>query len=438
MNVRWLFAVLATLTILVPSAAVDAASSAPTPANQALLDWNAIGVQTMINPPVGTTLPTFQTEGLIYMSYMQAAVYDAVTAIEGGYQPYKVSLVPPAGATAQGATIGAAYEILGTYFPSHKVPRLDAAYAASVGALAAGAADPGLAFGKQVADQLIALRATDGRNGPTAWYSFPPAGPGAWSVPTPDNVAARTATPQTPWIAHMTPFLLTSAAQFRANAPVSLKTRAYAQDLNEVKDYGGQNADTLRTAAQTDVARFWTANTITQYNTLLRSLAAGRSVESTARLLAMGNMVTTDSAIECFDSKYAYSFWRPIQAIRAAATDGNSLTSADPNWMPALAPTPNHPEYPSAHGCVTGAIANVLAAFLGTSRIDVAVPGINPTTKTFDGYTRTFEDVSDITRDIENARVWAGYHFRESVEAGVEIGGKTAHYALDRYFLPTG
>ncbi|MDX6400161.1 MAG: hypothetical protein QOF27_767 [Gaiellaceae bacterium] len=439
MNVRRLFVVLATLTILVPSAGVDLAASTPTPANQALLDWNSIGVQTMTSPPAGTTLPTFQTEGLIYMSYLQAAVYDAVTAIEGGYQPYKVSLSPPAGATAQGATIGAAYEILGTYFPSHKIPRLNAAYDTSVAALPAGAADPGLAFGKQVADQLIAIRSTDGRNGSNAWYSFPPAGPGAWSVPTPDNVAPRTATPQTPWVAHMTPFLLTSASQFRSDPPPAVTSSEYADGLNEVKAYGGQNADTLRTTAQADVARFWTANTITQYNTLFRTLAAGKSAEDTARLLAIGNMVGADAAIACFDSKYTYSFWRPIQAIRAADTDGNAATSGDPNWKPFLAPTPNHPEYPSAHGCVTGSEANVLSDLLGTNRINVAIPGINPATGVFDpGYTRTFEKVNDMTRDIADARVWAGYHYRESVVQGVNIGRKTEHYALKHYFLPTG
>jgi hypothetical protein len=445
MNVRGLLAVLAVLTILVPSAAVDLAGSTPPPPNQVLLDWNAIGVQTMINPPttgtppVPVTLPTFQTEGLIYMTYMQAAVYDAVTAIEGGYQPYKVSLSPPAGATAQGATIGAAYEILATYFPSHKALRLDAARNASIATLPAGASDPGLAFGKQVADELIAIRSTDGRNASSAWYSFPPAGPGAWSVPTPDNVAARTATPQTPWVAHMTPFMLTSASQFRADPPPSVTSPGYAVGLNEVKAYGGRNADTLRTTAQANVARFWTANTITQYNTLLRSLAAGKSIEDTARLLAIGNMVPTDSAIACFDSKYAYSFWRPIQAIRGADTDGNSATTGDSNWTPFLAPTPNHPEYPSAHGCVTGSMANLLADLLGTNRINVAMPGLNPATNAFDpGYTRTFAKVNDMTRDIADARVWAGYHYRESVVQGVNIGRKTEHYAVMHYFLPAG
>jgi hypothetical protein len=437
--VRRLLVVLATLTILVPSAAADLAGSTPTPANQALLDWNAIGVQTVVSPPAGTTLPTFQTEGLIYMSYLQAAVYDAVTAIEGGYQHYAVNLSPPAGATAPGATIGAAYEILGTYFPSHKAPRLDAAYAASVATLSAGAADPGLTFGKEVADQLIALRATDGRNGPTAWYSFPPAAPGAWSVPTPDNVAARTATPQTPWVAHMTPFLLENASQFRSDPPPALTSGKYAAGLNEVKAYGGRNADTLRTTAQANVARFWTANTITQYNTLFRSLASGKSAEETARLLAIGNMVGTDAAIACFDSKYTYSFWRPIQAIRAADADGNPATAGDSSWTPFLAPTPNHPEYPSAHGCVTGSEAEVLADLLGTNRINVAIPGLNPTTNVFDpAYTRTFGKVNDLTREIEYARVWAGYHYRESVVQGVNIGRKTAHYALKNYFLPTG
>lgn len=435
MNRRGLLVLVAVLTILVPSAATDLAASTPPPVNQALLDWNTIGVQTMLNTlPVTLDRARFQTEGLIYMSYMQAAVYDAVTAIEGGYQPYAVSLSPPAGATVQAAAIGAAYEILWTYFPLHRATRLDPAYASSVAALPAGAADPGLAFGKQVADQLIAIRSTDGRNDSSAWYSFPPVGPGAWSVPTPDGGAT---TPQTPWVAHMTPFMLTSSSQFRSDPPPSVTSPEYAAGLNEVKAYGGRNADTLRTPAQANVARFWTANTITQYNTLFRALAAGKSAEDTARLLAMGNMVATDSAIACFDSKYAYSFWRPIQAIRAADTDGNPATTGDPTWTPLFVPTPNHPEYPSAHGCVTGSMAHLLADWLGTNRIDVAMPG-NPPVGAFGSYTRTFVKVNDMTRDIADARVWAGYHYRESVVQGVNIGRKTEHYAVRHYFLPTG
>jgi len=236
----------------------------------------------------------------------------------------------------------------------------------------------------------------------------------------------------------MTPFLLNSASQFRADPPPSVTSPEYAAGLNEVKAYGGQNLDTKRTTAQANVAIFWTANTINQYNTLFRTLAAGKSVEQTARMLAIGNMVPTDAAIECFDSKYAYSFWRPIQAIRAADTDGNPATTGDPNWTPFLAPTPNHPEYPSAHGCVTGSEAHVLADLLGTNRINVAVPGLDPANRTFDGYTRTFAKVNDMTRDIADARVWAGYHYRESVVQGVNIGRKTAQYALKHFFLPTG
>jgi hypothetical protein len=149
--------------------------------------------------------------------------------------------------------------------------------------------------------------------------------------------------------------------------------------------------------------------------------------------------VVADAGIACWDSKYTYSFWRPIQAIRGAGLDGNPMTEPDASWTPFLAPTPNHPEYPSAHGCLTSALAHALQVSLGTTRIDVDIPGVNPATGAFDpAYTRHFERVTDVTREIVDARVWAGYHFRGSVVEGVNVGHKVAHYDLDRYFLPAG
>jgi hypothetical protein len=255
---------------------------------------------------------------------------------------------------------------------------------------------------------------------------LPAAGPGVWSLPTPDGTATA---PQTPWIRQLTPFMLESASQFRPGAPDAITSEGFRADLAEVRAYGGA-ASAVRTAEQTIVARFWSANIINQYNLTLRSLASqqGMSLDAAARLLAMGNMAVADASIACWDAKYTYSFWRPVQAIRL---------SGDPTWTPLLAPTPNHPEYPSAHGCVTSAFANALAAALGTRRIAVDVPGINPATGLLDpAYTRHFNTVSAMTREIENARVWGGLHYRSSVVAGVELGRDVARYDLRRNFQP--
>lgn len=424
--------VLATAVAALTLPAATAAMRLDTPAaaaSQVLLDWNTIGVNTMLKAP------TFQSEGFIYMSYTQAAVYDAITAIKGGYRPLLVKVKAPAGASSDAAAAAAAHAILVHFFPA-QAQTLDAAYASTLAAISGGSSNPGVAVGEQAARAVIGKRESDGLNGSISWYSLPTAGAGMWSVPTVDNVAARTATPQTPWVAKVTPFVLKRASQFRPAAPESLSSAQWVADYNEVKAFGGQDpARTSRTADQATVARFWTANNIAQYNNTLRAIAALRNLgpEQTARLLAMGNVVVTDAAIACFDAKYAYSFWRPIQAIRG--DDGNPATTPDSNWKPFLAPTPNHAEYPSAHGCVTSAFGAALAKFLGSSRVNIDIAGVNPASKVFEpGYTRHFDRVADLNAEIVNARVWAGYHYRTSVEVGLKLGTQVARYDLARAF----
>jgi hypothetical protein len=155
----------------------------------------------------------------------------------------------------------------------------------------------------------------------------------------------------------------------------------------------------------------------------------------TVRLLAAGNMVSTDAGMACFDSKYTYRFWRPVTAIRNADLDGNPATSADPAWTP-LVTTPNHPEYPSQHGCVTSALAQVIANAVGSTSIDATVPGATGGGTTLTT-TQTFATVGDLLTQLVNARVWIGFHYRNSVVKGENLGTSVANWALQRYFLPT-
>jgi len=138
-------------------------------------------------------------------------------------------------------------------------------------------------------------------------------------------------------------------------------------------------------------------------------------------------MVGTDAGIACFDSKFHYRFWRPITAIRA---DG---LNADESWS-ALFATPNHPEYPSQHGCVTSALAETIAHALGTTNINVTIQGLPVAPAT--SATRTYATVGDIESQLVNARVWIGFHYRHSVIAGEDLGNSVAAWTLDRYFLP--
>ena len=264
-------------------------------------------------------------------------------------------------------------------------------------------------------------------------YGQGPLTPGVWIFAPPPSAQSA----QTPWVAFMKPFMLESPSQFRPGPPLQLTSNKYATQLAELQAYGSATS-TVRTAEQTNIAEFWNANAINQVNQTQRDLdnAHGFDLVETARGLAMANLTNSDAGIACFDAKYYYTFWRPVTAIQHADIDGNDRTTADPTWTPLLT-TPNHPEYPAAHGCLTSSDAEVAAELLDTHRIEIDIAGAvgrNVTTLTT---SRHYATVEDLDREIVNARVWAGLHFRDSCEVGVELGRDVADWALDRYFQPT-
>ena len=383
-----------------------------------VLDWNATAAATLL----ASGKP--QPESMVYIGLTQAAVYDAVIAIEGGFEPYLIVPAVPPGSSSPAAAAAAAYGVLVTYFPAQK-PALDAAYAASLAGIPDGPAeDRGVLVGQQVAAGLVAARIDDGRDDPETFAPTP--GPGVWR-PTPPALLAA----QTPWMATMKPLLLRSAAQFRPAPPPALGSMRYARDFRETRLYGAKSGS-LRTAEQTETARFWTELVQQQHNRTLRNLVTrlGLDLREAARALALGTAVMADSLIACWDAKYAYGFWRPVTAIPAGDTDGNDRTAADPAWEP-LAPTPNHPEYPSAHTCVTAGLGAAAAALVGRDRIELDVAS------TVTGTTRHFHHVNDLERDIENARVYVGYHWRTSGEVGSQLAEQVAGWALQCYFRVT-
>ena len=399
---------------------------------QVALDWNANAVDAVRAartldgvPPGAPPRALFQPEGLLYMSYVQAAVYDAVTHLDHRYQPYHRFQANPHQASLQAAVIAASYHTL-VFYLGDPGGVLATKYAAAIAALPADASTAqGIAVGQAAAADIEALRANDGRNAIISTpYGQGPAAPGLW-VFTPGSLQYA----QTPWLAFMRPWTLTSAAQFRTPPPPALDSAQYATDLNETRAYGAVNS-AVRTPEQTAIAYFWNANVINQYNQTLRDAAIqhGMDLVDTARLLAMGMMVTADAGIGCWDAKYHYQFWRPVTAIR------NDPTAPDPIWSPLVA-TPNHPEYPSAHGCVTSALAAVLAHALGTDTIDVTMPGAQGGATTLTT-SRHFATVQELENQIVDARVWIGFHYRTSVVVGEGLGSAVADWALQRYFLP--
>jgi hypothetical protein len=398
----------------------------PAVSPDAVLTWNTNAVTA-----VRASAPAkFQTEGMIYMSYVQAAVYDAVTKIEGRYEPYHdFSVVVSPDASVQAAIAAATRTILDNYLPDQQ-GAVDGKYTTYLGTLTGNVAG-GVAVGEAAATDIIGLRAGDGRNAATPTYgTIGPILAGQWQL----QMAGQTA--QTPWVATTRPFLLERPSQFRAKPPPSLDSHLYAKDLNEVEAIGAINSP--RTTEQTETAYFWNANVISQYNQTMQNVVMQHDLDllAAARLFAMGELVTTDAGIACFDSKFFYQYWRPITAIRNAEKDGNPGTTADSSWSPVLA-TPNHPEYPSQHSCFTSALTDAVAAALQTKHLDVTIPG---STKggTALTTTRHFDDVDDVQQQIPDARVWLGFHFRNSAVQGLKLGNHVADWALDRYFQPVG
>ena len=384
-------------------------------------DWSAIAQTTIVTnagrPPSGT---------IVDAAYVFAAVYDAVNAIDRRYTTFAVSVSASPSASQEAAAAAAAHHVLKTFFPTQQA-FLDGALAASMAAIPPGPArDQGNAVGVQVATAFLALRANDGRNAVVS-YAFG-SGPGVYQL-TP-GAPAPPASPATPWVAQMKPFALESPWQFRAEGPPDLTSAKWGEDLNEVKAYGVLN-NSSRTPEQTEIGLFYAEHPGAQLMRNLRNFAAAQSmsVADRARLMAILHITTADALIAVFDSKYFYNFWRPVTAIRAADTDGNDATEPDPGWV-TLAPTPNHPEYPAAHGAVSTSYAEALRHFFGTKKITVTL------NSTVTGTSHTFHNTDDIIKEIIAARIYGGMHYRTSGVHGSVIGRKVAHWVDKNYFQP--
>jgi hypothetical protein len=421
MKLRLLVAVAAVAVL----AAAPAAHAVALPPGNAALQWNKIAEDTAVGAGA------FQGEAFLYLAYVSEAMDRAVNPGERN------------GQSADAAAAQAAHDILVHYFPA-KASDLDALLDASLAGVPNTAAKRnGIKFGGLAADKIIRERAGDGLQTPiasTSPFATLPFGPGVWRL-TP----AAFAKPQTPWMATMRPFVLASADQFLPAPPPSLQSQEWVDAFNEVKSLGAVNSAT-RTADQTAVASFWSANVNRQWGMLTRNLASslGLDVPDAARWFAMVDVTMADAAIAFMNAKYHYLFWRPVTAIDPMSVtndgfgpvpgfdDGNPATAEQVGWRPLLA-TPNHPEYPSAHATLTSAIAEVLTRYLGTANINVDVQGMPNFSMT-----RHFDTADQLRTEVENARVWAGLHYRFSVNAGAELGREVADYDLDHAFSTGG
>jgi hypothetical protein len=411
---------IATGTCLVVPSTADASAEAGAP-DTFVSQWDAIGSQAL----TAAALPP--TDGHTIFAYESIAVYDAVTALRPGYEPFAVRATAPAGASVEAAVAAAAHRILVHYVPGQAAALLDPAYASSLAGISAGQSkSDGIALGEQVAAELISVRADDGFRAPVTYTPPNPPVPGVW-LPTAPTPPAGT------YLGRMRPFALDSADQFRPAGPPALDSKRWAHEFNEVKDLGSSSSPT-RTPDQTIAARFWAEAPVQQGHNALRRFVGEHDLDvgDAARFMAMVSVTFADAQIACYDAKYHYAFWRPITAIRAGDTDDNDATVGDAAWSPLLPATPNHPDYPSAHSCITPTVGLVIARFLGTGQIDLTIPSLTGLGD------RHYATATALTDDVSNARIWGGIHFRSAVEDGTDIARRTAHYMLAHEFRPVG
>jgi len=389
-----------------------------------VLDWNGLAAQLIVGPGGANKVPPL---GLVDLAIVHTAIYDAVNAVEGfPFEPYGSRPTVTAPASAEAAAARAGRDVLLALYPSRSAD-IEALYASSLAAVPEGAAKAnGIDAGRQAAAGILALRTDDGRNAGTTIVE-PPEEPGVW-IRTPPAFLA----PQAPWAGAIMPWTLESSDQFRPEAPPALDSSDWVRDYNEVKALGPATNST-RTAEQTDIGRFWADQPMLQWNRAWRgiSVAAGLSVQDNARFFAMLAASGSDALIACWEAKYHYMFWRPVTAIRAGGE--NPALTADPNWL-GLVSTPNHPEYPAAHGCFSGASTETLSYFFSTDNVTFTI------TSNFPGVTtpvRTYSSFSQALQEVLDARIYGGMHYRNSTHKGAILGKQVSHFATRHFFRPS-
>lgn len=409
-----------TILLALAVTALGAVSTAGAASAEVVTDWNHTMISALANaqtPPP----PAARVAAIV-----QSSVFDAVNGIARRYTPVHVPPSAPAGASRAAAAAGAAYEALLALFPPQQT-MLDQQLAESLSQISGtpqSIAD-GLHWGENVADQMLAWRSADGFSTTPGPYS--PSGlPGRWA-PTPPAFATS---PLFRQFATMTPFALTSPSQFLPGPPPALTSARYTRDFREVKAYGAADS-TVRTPQQTQTAQFWQADTpAAMWDRVADDLgqARDRSILQNARILALVDIALADATIAIWNAKNTYDSWRPVTAIQQAATDGNRHTSADPNWAPLLV-TPVFQEYPAGHPGVSSAAATVLAHFYcNDSEFTVTAAGMT-------GVERSFTSFSAAVRQVINARVWAGIHFRTAGDVAAAMGAAIGRYITDTQAL---
>jgi hypothetical protein len=404
---KLLTAAVAAAVLAVPAAHAHRAGakhSGPAQPN-AVTDWNVVA-----SNAIGVGRPPASSE--VLLGLVQAAVYDAVLSAKGHEEKaFRVSIRRFGPTSADAAVAATARGVLVSRVPGQS-GTVEDAYTSYLAGIADGPAKTnGIRLGRAIAGAYLGLRADDGFDN-VVLFEQPPVGPGVFEPLAPGQ-------PIDVKLKQVRPLTFDDPSRFRPDGPDPLNSAAYARDFNEVKALGRIDS-AVRTAGQTEAARFWTEQAMVQWSRTVRNLALARQLdlEQTAKLMAMAHVSGGDSAIGCWEAKYYFNFWRPVHAIQRAATDGNPDTEADPTWTHLVAG--NHPEYPSGHACFTGGVTHGIADFFGTDHVTLDIES------TVTGTTHHFDRLRDVRAEVGLARIYGGLHFRHSLEDGDQIGRRTA------------
>ena len=433
-------ALLGTLGVSSASAALPVVSDA-----SEVIHWNQVAATTLaaLPGPNGGAPPALA----INMGMVQGAVYDAVNAIGPKQRRPYLMLDTRTGAKAStdAAVATAAYDVLSQLvlaaperapFPGRAalLSGLSSAYDTSLSSINDDASKKqGIAVGRAAAGAMIDARQNDGRFGPSAWV--PNDEPGHWQP-----LLSATGVPvldPTPWVGNVRPFLIQSPSQFRSAPPPAFDSQQWATEFNEVKSLGRATGST-RTDEQTYRAKWWQSAPVLSWNEVARQLITRNDFDApdSARLLALQNLSSADAAINCWNDKYHFDFWRPWNAITRASEDGNPATDPDTTWTALL--TAPYPEWTSGHNCLDGAHATVLRMFFGDDPeggpFQITSTFVNPGGPSV----RTFDTFSEPMTELIEARIWAGLHYRSGDVAGQVLGRNVANFGAANYFQPVG
>src|SRR5215469_15101468 len=405
-----------TAAVLATVSLAPAMAQATNPVSQ-VVQWNK-ALLVIVRTPGAQPATIHPTRSF---AIMHAAIYDAVNVINGTHKPYLVRFSASHFASQEAAAAAAAHEVLVKLYPNFQAT-LDAQLQQALTQLPNVGKAEGISIGNTVADRILALRSNDGSNAQPIPYVFANS-PGDYQS-TPPNFPKQ---PQFTQWSRVTPFALESADQFRPGGPPKLTSDRYSDAFDQVKSLGIAGSTTA-TADEALTGRFWNGAIQNYWNEIAQtaSLAHDLTTAENARLFALLNLSFADAVIAFYDAKYTYNFWRPVTAIRAAASDGNPDTEADPNWLPEVGNTAPDPSYPGAHAVISAAGAEVLTSFFRKHHFEFSV-----TSEVMPGGVRSFTSFPAAAEEATLSRVFAGQHFFFDLTAGQRLGSDVADFVVD-------